>query len=82
MKSLKYQLTKLFKRIFESCSLTPIINNLDASQNQELIQNYIDNFVKLCSDLLENEKFACYYEEKFNFSDQISLMVQLTNNKM
>ena len=82
LKRLKYQLTKLFKRIFESCSLTPIINSLEASQNQEIIENCIENFVKLCSDLLEHEKFACYYEEKFNLSDQIGLMVQLTNNKM
>ena len=75
-------MTKLFKKIFEYCTSMPIINNLDATQNQELIQNYIDNFVKLCSDLLDTEKFACYYEEKFNLSDQIGLMVQLTNNKM
>jgi hypothetical protein len=82
LKCLKFHLTKLFKKIFESNTIKPLIKNLDNLNQEEQTQYCVDTFTRICCDLLEDERFLCYYEEKFNLSEQIGLMVQLSNNKL
>lgn len=88
LKSLKYELAKLFKGIFEACSIKPFISNLDnpafGQDDQFRIQeqDYVNYFLQVCTDIMEDKRFLSYYEEKFSLNDQILLMVQLTNNQM
>lgn len=84
LKALKFQLAKLFKKIFETSSISPILMNVDSIEpNKESeLRNYVDKFFKTCSDLLEYEQFLCYYEEKFKLSEQIDIVVQLSGSHM
>ena len=87
LKTLKYQQTKLFKEIVESNSVKPLISNLDNpvfSQDQIKVQEQecVDYFVQVCCDIMEEKRFLCYYEEKFSMSEQITLVRQLTDNKI
>jgi hypothetical protein len=83
VKWLKYELTKVFNKIILNCCMNPIIENLDnklpASQQ---IDYYLDNFMKICCDLLEDKRFLCYYEEKFDLSQNLELVYQLGDKKM
>ena len=58
--------------------VTPIMEGIDSSSQK--IQSCVDNFIRVCHDLLECPKFLCYYEEKFRLNDQIDLIYQI--NKM
>jgi hypothetical protein len=60
------------------------MDNLDSlsSYNTEQMQNYIESFLKLCYELLEEKNFLCYYEEKFNLCEQIELVFEMSGNRM
>jgi len=90
---LKYQLARLFKKIFDICSINPILKRDDesnfissesasSSSPPKKLQFYVDIFFKICSHMLEYEKFLCYYEEKFQLSEQIDIVVQFSHNEM
>jgi hypothetical protein len=78
LKSLKYEFGKLFNNMLSNSYVSPIMESIDSS-NQK-IQSCVDNFVRICHDLLEYPKFLCYYEEKFHLNDQVDLIYQI--NKM
>jgi hypothetical protein len=75
LKSLKYEFGKLFNNLLTTSYVTPIMESIDSSSQK--IQSYVDNFVRICHDLLESPKFLCYYEEKFHLNDQIDLIYQI-----
>lgn len=75
-------MTKLFSLIIDNSLIKPIIQSLDSHLSMDQIQQLIDSFVKICSDILEEKNFLCYLEEKFNFSEHIDLIFELSTDKM
>lgn len=85
-------MARLFKKIFDICSINPILKRDDESNGiisesassspPKKLQYYVDIFFKICSHMLEYEKFLCYYEEKFKLSEQIDIVVQFSHNEM
>ncbi|RNA20224.1 activating signal cointegrator 1 complex subunit 2 isoform X1 [Brachionus plicatilis] len=82
LSGLKYEMTKLFSLIFEHSLVKPIIESLDSFSSSDQIQQLTDSFVKICCDILEDKHFLCYFEEKFNFSEQIDLIFQLSQERI
>ena len=67
------------------CSITPIIENLDQSTGRgedSNMQYYVDTFVKIICELIDDRRFLCYLEEKFQVSEQIQLIVEIADEKM
>ena len=79
LKMLKQEIAKLFNNIFLNCSVNPMINNIEelAKESQH---HHIEKFIKICCEVLEYKRFLCYFEEKFNFSEQVDLVFQLADN--
>ena len=76
-------MAKLFKKIFEACSITPILKGVDSEEKStQKHRHYFDVFIKICSHMLEYERFLCYYEEKFKLSESIDIVVQFSDNEM
>lgn len=75
-------MTKVFNLIIQYTLVNPIVENIDAFKSSQQIQSNIDNFVKICCDVLDDKRFLCYYEEKFNLSEQIDLIFQVSDGKM
>lgn len=82
LSGLKYEMAKLFNLIVDNSLVKPIIESLDSFSSNDQTQQLIDSFVKICSDILDDKHFLCYYEEKFNFSEQIDLIYQLSNGRL
>ncbi|CAF0807739.1 unnamed protein product [Brachionus calyciflorus] len=82
LSALKYQMAKVFSLILQHSLIDPIIENVDTFKTSQQIQSLIDNFVKICCDILDDKRFMCYYEEKFNLSEQIDLVYQVSGGKM
>jgi hypothetical protein len=82
LRTLKHEQAKLFNKILVTCSLKPIMDNLEGLNDPEQAQFYIDNFLKLCYAILEEKNFLCYYEDKFQLSEQIEIVYQISDNRM
>lgn len=82
LSGLKFEMAKLFNLIIDNSLIKPIIESLDSFSSNDQTQKLIDSFIKICSDILDDKNFLCYYEEKYNFSEQIDLIYQLSNEKM
>jgi hypothetical protein len=82
LKTLKHELAKLFNKMLVTCSLKPIMDNLEGLNDPEQMQYYIENFMKLCYAILEEKHFLCYYEDKFHLSEQIEIVYQVSDNRM
>ena len=81
LKTLKHEIARLFNNMFLNCSVNPMISNLETSNESEHHQ-HIEKFIKICCEVLEYKRFLCYFEEAFNFSEQVDLVFQLANKYM
>ena len=82
LNTLKHEQTKLVSRIVFDCSVKPMMDSLENFALNEQSQFYVENFLKLCHEILDEKQFLCYYEEKFGLSEHIELMYQISGNRM
>lgn len=80
IKWLKYEFASVYNKILHISCINPILENADKASNQ--IDYYVDNFMKVCCDMLEDRRFLCYFERKFNLTDSLDVVYQLSGKKM
>ena len=81
IKILKNEIGKIFNKMLVGCYVMPIMENIETLNNTSKnpkVQKLVDQFFLLCFDALEDSRFVCYYEEKFNFSEHIEMICQIS----
>ena len=70
----------LFNSILVNCCVNPIIENMDASQQNQNAN--IDLFIRTCCDMFNEKRFLCYLEENYNLSEHVELIFQVASENM
>ena len=86
LKRLKFEAAKLFNKIVVNCFINPAVQNVqgdeEASPSSKKDLFCGQQFVRVCTDTLDDVHFLCYYERKFALSEQVELVYQLCNGEM